>query len=383
MSSNWTPHQQAQFVALNRAVYQASRVRYRQAVLQNNIQGQQQAFQTAQNAYQAIFPHSALGSQQPVIHPALLNHTFHNPSVQPTIQNHGPQPLGNPHAHYLPLQNPAVQNVSAVNTTVRPKAPKRKPAVRKPKPKQPLKDVTFPFMDLPVEIRIMIYRLLLKETSTNLTLVTQVQAGQEVVRRGFLKKQQKGHSGRQILLKTVHKPKDKDIVHFQPIVLRLCKSIHDEAIPILYGQTFDFEHPVALQKFLFTVGPDNRLLLQHIVLRGWGRDDFETWKHAFASALDRLLSAQNLKSIHLDRHIHSRSDGAKFYVKGYETLPVEHFNTCAEFWVQNINAARGKGTARSLLTFADRNFGSEDQIAQNDQQFLDRKKIWMDNLKLE
>ncbi|KAI4715826.1 hypothetical protein E4T48_07997 [Aureobasidium sp. EXF-10727] len=383
MSSIWTPHQQAQFVAHHRAILQSAGFAYRQALLQNNIQGQQQAVQTAQNAYQAIYQNNNLTFQQPVIHPAILNHTFPNPGAQPTIQNHGSQPLGNPHAHYLPLQNPAVQNFSAVNTTVRPKAPKRKPAVKKPKPKQPLEDVAFPFMDLPVEIRIMIYRLLLKETSTSLTLVTQVQAGQEVVRRGFLKKQQKGHRGRQIFLKTVHKPKDKDIVHFQPVVLRLCKSVHDEAIPILYGQTFEFEHPVALQKFLFTIGPDNRLLLQHIVLRGWGRDDFETWKHAFVSALDRLLSAQNLKSIHLDRHIHSRSDGAKSHFKGYEKLPVEYFNGCVEFWVQNINAARGKGTARSIVTFADRNFGSEDEIAQGDQQFMDRKKIWMDNLKLE
>ncbi|CAD0083037.1 unnamed protein product [Aureobasidium vineae] len=397
MSTMWSALQQAQYIAHHRAVLQAAHVTYRQAVLQNNIQGQQQAVQTAQNAYQAIYQNNNLSFQQPATHPALLNHTFQNPGAQHTIQNHGSQPLGNPHAHNAPLQNPAIQNVTTVRPKVKPalsrtilllltfpaQAPRRRRTTRKPKPKQPLKDVPFPFMELPVEIRIMIYRLLLEETSTSLTLLTKGQASQEVVRRGYLEKQQKGHRGRQILLKTVHKAKDKDIIHLQPAVLRVCNSIHDEAIPILYSQTLEFEHPVALQRFLYTIGHDNRLLLQHIALRGWQRDEFDTWKHAFASALERLLSAQKIKSIHLDRHIYSPSDGVPHYPNGYEKLPVDHFNGCVEFWVQSINAAKGKGTARSILTFADRNFGSEDEIAQGDQQFLDRKKTFMENLKLE
>lgn len=238
-------------------------------------------------------------------------------------------------------------------------------------------------MELPLEIRLMIYKLLLEETSTALTLLTQGTAEQEVVRRGCLKKRQKHHgTGRQILLKTVHKANDKTITHLQPVILRVSKSIHDEAISILYRQTFEFEHPVALQKFLFAIGPENRLLLQHIVLRGWQDDEFLVWQQALASAFDRLMTAQNLRSITMDRHIYSSSDKPKIWRDRWMLVPVNHFNVRAEYWAQCIDAAKGKGTAKSLLTFTERNFGSEDDIAQGAQDYLDRKKFFMDNMKL-
>jgi hypothetical protein len=52
------------------------------------------------------------------------------------------------------------------------------------------------------------------------------------------------------------------------------------------------------------------------------------------------------------------------------------------FWAQSIDAVKGKGTARALLTFSDRNFDAEDDIAQGDQAFLDRKKFFLEKLKL-
>lgn len=228
----------------------------------------------------------------------------------------------------------------------------------------------------------MIYKLLLEENFTALILLTQGHAEQEIVRRGCLKKQQKNHRGRQILLKTVHKANDETITHLQPAILRVCKSIYDEAISILYRQTLEFEHPIALQKFLFTIGPNNRLLLLNIVLRGWQDGEFPVWQQAFASAFDRLLTAQNLKSIRMDRHIYSSSDAGAIWHDKWKLNPVKHFNARVEYWAQCIDAAKGKGTARSLLSFTDRNFGSEDEIAQGNRDFLDRKKVFMDNMKL-
>ncbi|CAD0094768.1 unnamed protein product [Aureobasidium mustum] len=237
-------------------------------------------------------------------------------------------------------------------------------------------------MELPLEIRLMIYKLLLEETSTALTLLTQGSSEQEVVRRGCLKKQQPRRTGRQILLKTVYKANDETITHLQPVILRVSKSIYDEAISILYRQTLEFEHPITLQKFLFAIGPENRLLLQHIVLRGWQDDEFLVWQQALASAFDRLMTAQNLRSITMDRHIYSSSDRPKILWDKWKLVPVNHFNVRAEYWAQFIDAAKGKGTAKSLLTFTERNFGSEDDIAQGAQDYLDRKKLFMDNMKL-
>ncbi|KAG9522811.1 hypothetical protein KCU93_g6901, partial [Aureobasidium melanogenum] len=351
-----------------------------QAPFNPHAHGHPQPAPAFQNlAFQPAFVNNNFqnGVQNPAIHPALLNHSFQIGPQNPVIQNTGNQLPG-------PQQNPAIQNIPAINTVIRPKAPRRKRVTKKPKskPLQPLGDAPFPFMELPLEIRLMIYKLLLEETCTALTLLTQGHAGFEIARRGYLKKQPKPISGRQILLKKVHKASDEDITHLQPVILRVSKTIHDEAISILYRQTLEFEHPIALQKFLFTIGPNNRLLLQNIVLRGWQDDEFSVWQQAFASAFDRLFPAQNLKSILMDRHVSSSSDMPLLYRDKWKLNPVKHFNVRVEYWVQCIDAAKGKGTARSLLSFTDRNFGSEDEIAEGDQDFLDRKKLFMDNMKL-
>ncbi|KAH0254321.1 hypothetical protein KCU91_g18054, partial [Aureobasidium melanogenum] len=328
------------------------------------------------------------GFQNPAIHPALLNHNFHVGTQNAAVQNTGNQNhifQQNPgNQNPVVPQMPAIQNVPAINTVSRPKAPRRKRVTKKPKPKplQPLGDAPFLFMELPLEIRLMVYKLLLEETYTALTLLTQGHSEQEVVRRGCLKKQPKNHGGRQILKKTVYKANDEGITHLQPAILRVCKPIYDEAISILYRQTLEFEHPIALQKFLFTIGPNNRLLLLNIVLRGWQDGEFPVWQQAFASAFDRLLTAQNLRSIGMDRHTYSSSDTPVIYRDPWKLTPVKHLNVRVEYWAQCIDAAKGKGTARSLLSFADRNFGSEDEIAQGAQEFLDRKKVFMENMQL-
>jgi hypothetical protein len=250
------------------------------------------------------------------------------------------------------------------------------------KPKKSLKDGPFPFMELPAEIRTMIYKLLLEEQTNPLTLLTQGLADEEIVRRGYLNKQKK-NSGRQVLLKTVHKANDKQIIHLAPAILRVCKTIHNEAVPILYGQTLEFEHPIALQKFLLDIGIHNRLLLLRIVLRGWQLDVFPVWQQALPSVFDRLLSAHNLKSIQLDRHTYSGSDNDKMYIDTKDWMHhANHLSARIGFWAQSIDAAKGNGTARALLTFSDRTFDAEDNIAQDDRAFLDRKKFFLEKLKL-
>ncbi|KAG9828455.1 hypothetical protein KCV05_g15025, partial [Aureobasidium melanogenum] len=362
-----------------------------QAPFNPHAHGSQQPAPAFQNlTFQPAFVNNGFqnGFQNPAIHPALLNHNFHvgtqNGAVQNTgNQNHVFQQNPGNQNPAIP-QMPAIQNIPAVSPVVRPKAPRRKRGPRKPKPKptQALGDAPFPFLELPLEIRRMIYKLLLEETSTALTLLTQGHAEQEVVRRGCLKKQPKNLGVRQILKKTVYKANDKGITHLQPAILRVCRSVYDEAISILYRQTFEFEHPIALQKFLFIIGPNNRLLLLNIVLRGWQDGEFPVWQQAFSSAFDRLLTAQNLRSINMDRHIYSSSDAPLIYRDPWKLTPVKHFNVRVEYWAQCIDVVKGKGTARSLLSFTDRNFGSEDEIAQGAQEFLDRKKVFMDNMEL-
>ncbi|CAD0107639.1 unnamed protein product [Aureobasidium uvarum] len=229
----------------------------------------------------------------------------------------------------------------------------------------------------------MIYKPLLNESIINLSFLTS--KDYTLLRGSLIKSSTTRRYKKAITSRILHRPESKNITHLQPAILRVCRSIHNEALPILYRQTFYFEHPIAMKLFLFAIRPANRLLLQHVVLRGWDYWAPNVWQEALASALDRLASAQNLKSLHLDRHVQSYQDGVpdwntKIWRQEAQT---KHFNEHFGYWADCIDAARGKGTTKAILTFADRNFGSEDEVARGDQKFLECKKMLMDKIKLD
>jgi hypothetical protein len=95
------------------------------------------------------------------------------------------------------------------------------------------------------------------------------------------------------------------------------------------------------------------------------------------------MSAQNLKSILMDRHTSSGMDrdGVRLDPKDWD-FKAEHLSECIEFWAQSIDAIKGKGSARSLLLFSDRNFNCEDDIVQEFESGLERKKVFLEKLKL-
>jgi 2EXR family len=51
-----------------------------------------------------------------------------------------------------------------------------------------------------------------------------------------------------------------------PTLLRTCKAIYEEALPILYGQPITFIDTKAMHNFLYIVGPSNVALLKEVAL---------------------------------------------------------------------------------------------------------------------
>ncbi|KAI5269376.1 hypothetical protein E4T47_07171 [Aureobasidium subglaciale] len=246
------------------------------------------------------------------------------------------------------------------------------------------KDVSFPFMDLPPEIRTMIYKLLLEESLTELNFITQL--GTQKLQRGHLQKRPPTSRATKGLDIIRPRAKDKDITRFHPAILRVSKFIHAEALSILYRQPFYFEHPVAMKQFLLVIHSTNRLLVERIILRGWDWQCVKSWRDALEPAFDRLVSARNLKSLRLERRVQSNNEGVldrTHLPLEYQIYPPNRFVHAAKFWAQSLDEVKGKGTASSILSFSDINFGSKDEIAQKEKKFLARKKVFFDHLKFD
>jgi hypothetical protein len=124
----------------------------------------------------------------------------------------------------------------------------------KPKLKVP---VYFRFLDLPPELRDMIYDLALLDPS-GISLVSRIKDNRRTVRRGAVydasSYDYRYFYGRHRSLKS---GAQQVAVRQNPIIprfLRVNKQIYAEGINFLYGQDFYFEDMLALQYFLATIG---------------------------------------------------------------------------------------------------------------------------------
>ncbi|KAG2160924.1 hypothetical protein JADG_000663 [Aureobasidium aubasidani] len=135
--------------------------------------------------------------------------------------------------------------------------------------KAEIRDVPFPFLKLPAEIRVMVYKHLLVESSVELSYRTGGQG--KGLSRGCLTKVpgKHGRAGHDSWVTFKPKHEDDKPTPLQPAILRVCKFTRAEATPLLYDQTFYFENPLALKRFLARITPSTLSLLRKIVIRGW------------------------------------------------------------------------------------------------------------------
>ncbi|THV79469.1 hypothetical protein D6D27_08976 [Aureobasidium pullulans] len=253
------------------------------------------------------------------------------------------------------------------------KALKKKKAAKKAKKAnkaKKIKDVPFPFMDLPPEIRVMIYKEALVESARELTYASKGH-GRNFF-RGYTVKKPTRWGSHKILVKH-EKTNEQKRTSLQPVLLRVCKAFRDEALPFFYGQKFHFATPATLQLFLARISPINRMLLRHIVLRGWADWNIcaKDLHHVFAM----LTSATNIKSILLDRIIVGKTDGNRHMHGG------DKFWEDIQWWADAVDSAHGKGAAKDVLKIKSICFGSKEEIKNKEKDYIKRKKSFMANLK--
>lgn len=259
------------------------------------------------------------------------------------------------------------------------KAQQKKKAAKKGKKKaKKIKDVPFPIMELPLEIRFMIYKACLVESARELSFVSK-STGREIF-RGTMKRTTNRYGGYNFKTKR-ERSDDPNRTTLQPVILHLNKTIRDEAIHQLYAQTFHFANTHVFQQWFSRISPANRMLIRSVVIKGWTDYRFARTKdvpHVFSL----LTSATNVRSVLLDRHVWSETEGpSNYYYNRSFTGNAFGFWQDIEYWADAMDAAHGKGAAKAALKFTKACFGSLKEIEDGKEDVEKREKDFMAQLK--
>ncbi|KAF2004315.1 hypothetical protein P154DRAFT_560774 [Amniculicola lignicola CBS 123094] len=232
-------------------------------------------------------------------------------------------------------------------TIVQSSQPKRRKVTKTPKP-LPKKKI-FPFLELPAEIRIMIYEYCLaeprgiylsSETIKYRRTVTPFSPSAMRIVYGSMAREND---------KTVDEDEQAEWIKpkkFTPIILAVNRQIYQEARDILYGNHFHFDEPLSLHSFIVGIGPRTAALLKEVTLRAWGgyRGMHKAYSHACFAI---LVSSTNIT----------------FNIGGW--LPCKHepkwvarqIYRDAFPWLEAVGAAKGKvDAAVDQLTVSNTNF---------------------------
>ncbi|KAH0365218.1 hypothetical protein KCU65_g6234, partial [Aureobasidium melanogenum] len=251
------------------------------------------------------------------------------------------------------------------------KAQQKKKQAKKNKKAKKIKEVPFRFMDLPPEIRVMIYKACLVESTKDLSFVSKSN-GRDIV-RGSMKRSTNSWGGWRYRIE-----RDRyECTPLLPVILRINKAIRDEAIGYLYAQPIHFTTTHTFQQFFGRLSPANRLLLRDITIDGWSDT-----KHARIKDVQiifsLLISATNVRHIHIARRAYHPSDGPRYHGRssGFTTEPYNFWRDI-EYWADAMDAAHGKGAAKAALTFTKLCFGSPREL-ENEEDVVDKreKEFW-------
>lgn len=231
-------------------------------------------------------------------------------------------------------------------------------------------------MDLPPEIRVMIYKACLVESAKELSFVSRSNS-RDLIRGSLKRSSTRWH-------RWIHRPKrdNRDVrrTSLQPVILRINKAIRDEAIPYLYAQQIHFATTHTFQIFFGRISPANRLLLRDIVIDGW-TDSKHSCVKDVQIIFSLLMSATNIRSIRLARRALSPHDGFNFGYRSSFTDNPYNFWRDVEYWAHAMDAAHGKGAAKAALTFTKLCFGSPREIENDDEVIEKREKAFWAQLK--
>lgn len=161
---------------------------------------------------------------------------------------------------------------------------------------------SFPFLNLPPELRDYIYELSLTAPE-GLTLVSKTKSFRRTVGRGLVYDPELTlgyHTGRGTIISPAEQWNQ-----LIPNLLGVSKQIHSEAVGYLYKQPIILEDTMAMHTFLTGIGQSNRLVLSDVVVKDWGCGR-GVHKAMNVAALSLLSTCTNLQKLHFDCQIGDR-----------------------------------------------------------------------------
>ncbi|CAN9253157.1 unnamed protein product [Alternaria alternata] len=219
-------------------------------------------------------------------------------------------------------------------------------ASSRPLPKRKI----FPFMELPAEIRNIIYEYTLTDPA-GINLVGTFKHKRRTVERIPAKCQASiSHDGPwsgALPINDNIRSQHEQPAALVPSLLAVSKQIHQECIDILYGKNeFVFTNSFALYSFLINLGPRGAKHLKTLRIRGWlyGRA-MKGYNHSCFAA---LVWATNITAFHIDASI-GWYRASKY---GAEQLYRDAFP-----WMEAIGLAQGKVDAVvDIIKFSEDHF---------------------------
>lgn len=177
------------------------------------------------------------------------------------------------------------------------------------KPKKPKKVEVFRFLDLPAELRDMIYEMTLSDAN-GLSIVSNQSGYRHIARRGPVYPMEYYLRGWRRHFRVTGERAYQQVspisTRFVPALLAVNKQINAEAINFLYGHDFAFSDSTALHSFLATIGICNQRRLTNVEVKSWGQTGAAKGNNH--ASLTLLAGATNLKSLTLacDVTVYSR-----------------------------------------------------------------------------
>lgn len=146
---------------------------------------------------------------------------------------------------------------------------------------------TFPFLELPPELRNKIYGYCLVDPDEIV-----LRSKTKNFRRSIVRTDSEGVGVRK-------EPRQE----LRPAILAVCSQIYEEASPLLYGQSIHVDDTMTLHAFIACTSHRNRLLLREIVVHSWGmgRGAHKAMNHP---ALTLLATCTNLEHVFFACQIH-------------------------------------------------------------------------------
>jgi hypothetical protein len=200
----------------------------------------------------------------------------------------------------------------------------------------------FQFLELPAEIRNIIYNYTLSDPSGINFISTYRHKRRAVTRMPVEYTETTNGTRRQIHEYVADSTRNDDnnnnrvdpVAPLVPSLLAVNKQIYKEGIDILYSNEFVFADSCALYTFLVNIGPQGAQRLKKLRILGWhyGRTK-KAYNHACFAV---LVWATNLTSFHIDAPIgwyRATNDGA------------DQFYRDAFCWLEAMGMARGKRDA--------------------------------------